>query len=162
MARHRDPDRWALLYRIAWRIQNESAICCTSRPTTTSALLQSCGKRWTTTFTRCAPSFASAACSTRVAEQYVAWYRPRAPHARCQRTLLRRALRRHALGHPDAGRQHVLGSRAAALWTRRAPLRSARRRRIRGSLARLLRLHLQPGAPEPGRHARATSGAPLG
>ena len=146
---HRDPERFALLYRLLWRLRGNHDLLDDRDRSGRRAGSRRWPRRCAATSTRCTPSSASARSAR---EQRVAFrrlVRAGASHRRTGRAVLRAPLRRHALVDPDAGRSARIGTATRVSITPGVSKADAPDGRpARGNLAALLRQHLQSGAAE--------------
>ena len=143
---HRDPERFAILYRLLWRLRSHHDLLevatdpdvarCGDGQGGPPRPAQDAGLR----------SFSRNRARTDIAFRRLV--RARASHRRSHRTVLRQPLRRHALVDPDAGCLRALGRPCRRLHAGRQPGRGAVGRPAGGNLAALLRQHLQSGPAE--------------
>ena len=143
-------ERFALLYRILWRLVRASTGCCRWRPTPTSSGCRpgESGAAGRAQDARLRPLPRGRRPTTARALRRLVRARP--PHrARPRPRFFIRRFAAHALVHPDAGGAARIGTArrcasAPAASRAEAPPEDAHR----GTLARLLPQHLQPGAAE--------------
>ena len=122
--RHRDPERFALLYRLLWRLARASPGCWRWRPTPTSSGCRPWPSRCGATRTRCTPSCASAACPRPTGPSATSpGSSPTTTSSKPSPASSSRRFAGTALVDPDAGGERALGRRA---------LRMGRRGRRRG------------------------------
>ena len=143
---HRDPRRWALLYRMLWRLTHGEPRPARIAIDDDVAHARRWQSRSRATCTRCTPLCASARSRRRTA-RLRRLVRARAPHRRSSQRRSSCALRRHALVDPHAGpRAHWDGERCAS--DRRFTQRCAGHDALEDAVAVLLREHLQSRARE--------------
>ena len=145
----RDParairERFALLYRLLWRLRARAAAAATSRSIRTCARAARWRRPCAATCTRCTRSCASAQCEREAASRSTSPGSSPTHHiveAAAPFFVRRFANMRWSILTPE--RERALGRRGAALRARRRRADAPRRRRARGPLAHLLREHLQ-------------------
>ena len=146
---HRDPARFALLYRLLWRLQGERRRCSRSRPTRMSTGLERMARAVRRDIHKMHAFVRFRRSGAARRPGMLALVRARPLHRRAGGAVLRAALRRHGLVDPDARPQRRTGTARAASM---AP--GASRRDVPDDDAleehwrSLLRQHLQPGAAE--------------
>ena len=152
---HRDPERYALLYALIWRVLHgeRQLLEVASDPLVHRLERMAQGDR-AATCTRCTPSCASAGSRATSRERFVAWFEPDHHILEATAPFFVDRFRALRLDDPDAGRLRCTGT-ATTLDLRPAGRRedAPAQRRLRGRLARLLREHLQSGAHQPQRDA---------
>ena len=144
---HRDPERFAILYRLLWRLQdNHDLLRCRDRSRRRAGHGDGQGGASRRAQDACLRPLPRDRPRARVALRRLV--RAGASHRRAGRAVLRQALCRHALVDPDAGPLRALGRPRALVHAGRQQERGAGRRPAGGNLAALLRQHLQSGAAE--------------
>ena len=151
---HSDPERYALLYQLVWRVLNGERDLLEVASDPLVHRLDLMARSSGATCTRCTPSCASAGCTPTASSASP-------PGSSRSISSWRRRRRSSSTG---SARWTGRSSRPSApmRWDRESltfgpPARredAPDRGQLRGGLARLLRERVQPGAGEPDRHAR--------
>ena len=127
---HRDPQRFALLYRLLWRLRSEPGAARTIRSTPTACRRSDMAQavRRDMHKMKAFVRFRERRATTRPRAAARRLVRARrTTSSRPTRRFFTRRFAQHALGDPDAGTQRALGRRAAALRPGGAPRRTRRR-----------------------------------
>ena len=124
---HRDPERFALLYRLLWRLQASAACSTIAADPLTSPSVEAMAKAVRRDIHKMHAFVRFREIATRGRPALRRLVRAGAPHRRGGRAVLRRPLRGDALVDPDAGALRALGRRDCSSSAPASPKRDAPR-----------------------------------